>query len=376
MKQAILPMPDTLPPELQALVARAIAEGVTQVLAAMKVAPAPAPEEKSVSWYWDTWYPTVKDSGRGPNIRTHREYALELEFQHGGQPVRLRDLRPSECTSVVVEAWRAKLRETVGKGGKLLAPDYRDQIRLSLQACFTYHIEAGSLVGRHPLKGIPREKGWKGRKRLGYPTREFLDRFRPYCRPILADMLMLSFEAGGMRRGEMLFLRKREYDRATRTLGLQADRNKNDEPRVIVLTDEATAIVERWIASPTSSGEYVFGHPLHRDGRHVPESTLWGWLDEARALARADGMTVELAGDPFCIHHARHGYTMSMQGQAPEGWIADQLGHSSTEMINQRYGKLRGERAREQFRAMLEQRKGPHSADPPVRKKAPTASRP
>lgn len=364
---------DGYPPDLQAIIARAVSEGVAKVLAAQRAAPA-APEERPLSWYWDTWYPTVSSSGRGPNIRTHREYALELEFQRGGQPVRLRDLTPSQCTGVVLEAWRAKLRETVGKGGRLLAPDYRDQIRLSLQACLTYHLEAGSLTGRHPLKGLPREKGWKGRRRLGYPTRDFLERFRPYCRPILADMLLLSFEAGGMRRGEMVFLLKSEYDRATGTLNLQADRNKNDEPRVIVLTSEAIAVVERWSAAPTSPGEYVFGHPLHRDGRHVPESTLWGWLDEARSLARKDGMTVELAGDPFCIHHARHGFTMRMQGRAPESWTADQLGHSSTEMIHQRYGRLRGEEAREQFRAMAErtpvpERIGPHSANPPVGKR-------
>lgn len=317
---------------------------------------------------------TVRDGGRGPNIRNHRAYALEMAFPHAGQDVRLGELKPSECTPTVLEAWRAHLRTTVGKGGKRLAPDYRDQIRLSLQACFTYHLEAGTLTGRHPLKGIPREKGWKGRKRLGYPTREFLERFAKYCRPILADMLWLSFEAGGMRRSEMVFLLKTEYDQATRTLALQAERNKNDEPRVIVLTELAAGIVERW--SAVSPGEYVFGHPAHRNGRHIPLSTLWGWLDEARTLARADGMDVNLSGDQMCIHHARHGYTMSMQGKAPEGWIADQLGHSSTEMINKRYGKLRGEKAREQFRAMLEQRKAPHASDPPVGRRGANTARP
>jgi integrase len=244
---------------------------------------------------------------------------------------------------------------------------------------FTYHLEAGSLQGRHPLKGLPREKGWKGRRRLGYPTEEFLGRFTRYCRPILADMLWLSFEAGGMRRGEMLFLQKTEYDARTRTLNLQADRNKNDEARVIILTEKATGIVERW--SAVSAGEYVFGHPGHADGRHIPESTLWDWLDDARALAKADGMDVSLAGDPFCIHHARHGFTMSMQGVMPESWTADQLGHSSTEMIHKRYGRLRGEEAREQAREMLESRKGPHVTKPaaPLNTrvgKAPRTSRP
>lgn len=348
-------------------------------------APAPPAEpELTISALWSAWYPTVQHTGRGPNIRTHRAYVLETEFQHEGRALKLGDITPSQCTVAVIEAWRAQLRVTKNRRSDILAADYRDQIRLSLQAMFTYHVTTGTLA-RNPLKGLEREKGWKGRKRLGYPTREFLDRFQAYCRPVVADMMWLSFEAGGMRRDEVRLLLKAEYDKATQTICLQADRNKNDEPRVIVLTALAASIVERWSAN--SRGLYVFGHPDHHDGREIPASTLWGWVDDARALARADGLDVKLAGDQFTFHHARHGYTMRMQGKAPESWIADQLGHSSTEMIRERYGRLRGAEAREQFRQMAEmrtpppERKGPHHTKPdaPLHTrvgKPPSSSRP
>jgi integrase len=170
-------------------------------------------------------------------------------------------------------------------------------------------------------------------------------------------MIWLSFEAGGMRRDEMRLLRKAEYDPATKSLALQADRNKNEEPRVIILNERAAGIVERW--SAVSRSEYVFSNPGSSAGGPVPESTLWGWLDAGRKAAAEAGVNVVLAGDAFCIHHARHGFTMRMQGVMPEAWVADQLGHSSTEMIAKRYGRLRGGEAREQARAMLEGRSQP-----------------
>lgn len=332
------------------------------------------PPELSVAQLWSAWYPTVAASGRGPNIRTHRQYVCELEFEHDGHVVCLGDLTPSQCTILVLEAWRAKLRTVINIRGKVLGPDYRDQIRLSLQAMFTYHLDTGTMAGRNPLKGLPREKGWKGRTRMGYPTREFLETFTPYCRPLLADILWLSFEAGGMRRDEMRLLLKTEHDPATRTLVLQGDRTKNEEPRTIILTVHAAVIVERW--SAVSRGPYVFGHPHHADGRPIPKSTLWNWLEEGRTAAQDAGISVVLSGDPFCIHHARHGFVMRMQGIMPESWTADQVGHSTTEMIHQRYGKLRGPEAMEQARVMLEQRKPPHQASAPIVGKSPRSPRP
>lgn len=338
---------------------------------ASAVVPAPAPSvpEQTIAALWSAWYPTVADGSRGPNIRTHRRYVLELEFIFQGRVVTLSTFTPSTCTLEVLEAWRAKLRTVKNIRGTILAPDYRDGIRLSLQAMFSYHVkvETHPALRRNPLKGLPREKGWKGRKRMGYPTREFLEKFTAYCRPIVADFFWLSFEAGGMRRDEMRLLRKNEYDRATKTLNLQADRNKNEEARSIILNQAAAAIVERWMA--VSPGEYVFGNPLRKAGKAIPKSTLWSWMDEARTLARADGMDVSLAGDNVCFHHSRHGFTMRMQGVMPESWTADQLGHTTTEMIHQRYGRLRGEEAREKARAMLEGE--PAHEKPPEPRKPP-----
>lgn len=316
----------------------------------------------TVEQLWDAWFPSVEASARGPNIRTHRRYTVAFTFALRGEQVRLGDLRPADCTPALWEAWKAALRATKNRRGLPLGPDYRDQIRLSMQACFTYHIDTGGLAGRNPLKGVPREEGWKGRRREGFFSPEQLDRFLPHCRPLLAALLTLSFRSGGMRRDEMRLLRKSEVDWDNREIVLAGARTKTGEPRRVLLTDDCAELIQHF--SAVSPSDYVFANPNDPEGGPVPQSTLWGWLDEARGRAK-----LTLAGEPPVIHSARHGFTMRMMDVAPESWIADQLGHRDTTMIAARYGRLRGQQAREKMRAMME---APPAAAP--ERKAPMAA--
>ena len=307
---------------------------------------------------WDKWYPSVESSARGANIRTHRKYAMELRFDFQGQETSIGERSAEECPPELFEAWRARLRLLKGHRGTNLAPAYRDQIRLSMQAMWKYHVDTGS-IDKNPLKGVPREDGWEGRKRMGYPTKDQLERFLVHCRPILAAMLKLSFRSGGMRRDEMRLLRKDEVEWERREIVLAGERNKGGKGRRIVLMDDSLEILQHYAA--ISPSEYVFANPCDREGGPIPKSTLWGWLEEARQAA---GNAAKLNGEPFVIHSARHGYTMRLMGKAPEAWIADQLGHRDTSMIAERYGAMRGEEDREEFRKMAEKDKTP----PPERR--------
>lgn len=314
---------------------------------------------------WDRWYPSVENTARGPNIRTHRRYAMDLKFDFGGSETCIGERRPDDCPPELFEAWRAKLRTLKSHRGTQLSPAYRDQIRLSLQGMWTYHVNTGA-IGRNPLKGVPREDGWEGKKRQGYPTADQLARFLPHCRPILAAMLQLSFRSGGMRRDEMRLLQKSEVDWERREVVLAADRNKGRRPRRIVLTDDSLNILQHYAA--VSPSEYVFANPSDSRGGPIPKSTLWGWLEEARKSA---GAAARLAGEPFVIHSARHGFVMRLMGRAPESWIAEQVGHRDTTMIADRYGVMRTDDDRDRFREMAEKDRTP----PPERKPAAQAPR-
>lgn len=307
------------------------------------------PRERTNLELWDTWYPTVKDSARGPNIKTHRAYCMLLEFEFGGRTISLGQLTPSECTPEIIETWRAALRGIVSKlRKKPLAPEYRHGIRMSMSAMWTYYVGIKSIPA-NPLHGIPLEEGWKGRRRKGYSTKEKMDVFLPHCRPILAAMHLLSYRSGGMRRDEMRLLKKQEirWDRGTIQLG--EDRNKNGEAREIILTGDDIKMLEHFCA--LSPSDYVFANPNDRDGGPVPKSTLWGWQEEARQEAGQHGL---LNGEPWVMHSNRHGYVMRMLPRAPRGWIAEQVGHKNGVMIDEVYGRMRTEEDRERYREIAE----------------------
>ena len=317
------------------------------------------PPTLTIEQFWDQWFPSVEHTARGRNIQNHRRYTVAFVFAFQGAEVRLGDLRPGDCTPALWEAWKAALRATKNRYGRPLGPDYQDQIRLSLQAMFTYHLNTGGLTGRNPLKGVPREDGWRGRRREGFFDQASLERFLPHCRPLLAAILQLSFRSGGMRRDEMRLLKKHEVDWPAREIVLSGARTKTGEPRRVLLTEDCAELLQHFVA--VSPSEYVFANPNDPAGGPIPASTLWGWLEQARQASK-----LTLAGEPPVIHSARHGFTMRMVDRAPESWIADQLGHRDTTMIAARYGRLRGQEAREKMRAMMER-----EATPAPERKAP-----
>jgi len=334
---------------------RALTEHV-QRLTERQPEPPPTPTEDTNAELWDIWWPTVEHTGRAKNIRTHRRYVIETEFSHRGQTLTLGTLRPSECTIDVIEAWRSGLRKLRNIRGKPLAPDYRDQIRMSAQSMWRYHVDIGR-IARNPLKGVPREDGWKGRMRLGFPTREWMAEFAPHCHRIVADMIWLSFEAGGLRKTELRLLRKDEYDKTAGLLCLNEERNKNGDPRTVVLNTHAREIVERNIEN--SRSEWVFDHPLRRQGGAIPQSTLDKLVRKGREAAAAFGVVTNLSGDPFSLHLCRHAYTMwTLDEGIALNRVSEQLGHRDTTQAAKRYGRLRGPKATESLRWKLDRPKG------------------
>lgn len=309
---------------------------------------------RTVRELWDKWMPTVISTSRGPNIRTHRKYVDSMAVTHEDESFVLGDLPWTECTPERMNAWRAALAARVSVRGGPLSPGTRDQARLSLQACFAYHVDTGT-IGRNPLKGIPREEGRLKRKE-GYFTAETLPRFLSHCRPVLAAILRHSARCGGMRRDEVRLLRKSQIDHETREAVV---RNKGGRTKRVLLTDDIYEQVRAW--SLTSPGEFVYANPASPIGAPVPKSTLWTWMDDA---CKASGL--RFAGDVKpTIHDTRRTWTISMmmKSDVREQWISDQLGHTSTAMLKT-YAPLIGAGPRENMRAKMNEPM-PGSTPPP-----------
>lgn len=290
---------------------------------------------------WDQWAPTVYSTARGPNIRAHRRF-LGMECSHGGVTFKLGEMKWSALKPAHLNAWRAALAKWIGVRGKLLSEGYRDQVRLTLQACFTFHLKTET-ISRNPLQGIAREQSVPATRR-GYFTPEQFEFFTAHCRPALAAIMKLSFTCAGMRRDEARTLKKNQIDFDGKVCTV---RNKGGGKKRILLTDEAIEMLRGWVA--TAPSDTVFWNPNDPLGGPVPKGTLWRWVESAR---KTTGLM--LGDERPTIHHTRHSWTRAMMRKgAPETWIASQLGHRDTKMIARVYGPLDGLEAEARMREMM-----------------------
>lgn len=313
---------------------------------APSAAPEPGLVERTNRELWTEWEPSTASSGRGPNIRCHRSYIVDLPIMVNGRSITLGDLTPSQTTRPILEAWRTKLQVIPGKKVERLGVASRHQIRMSLQAMWTYHVKLGA-IPKNPLSGVPNEDGFEGKYREGYPTPRQVEEILPHCPPLLAAMLLVVFRSGGLRHTEVRLLKKSELDWENGEIVFYAQRNKSGDPRRVILTPDSIEVLRHYCA--ISPGEYVFAMPNRASGKPPSNSTTSKWLRDAR---KTWGKT--LAGEEMVVHHFRHGFVMRLMGRVADAHIADQVGHKSTQQIEKRYGRLRGREAREAFRAVAE----------------------
>jgi len=118
----------------------------------------------------------------------------------------------------------------------------------------------------------------------------------------------------------------------------------------VVLTEEGQAFFQELTAG-RPAGEVVF----QRDGvtrRKLTElGSSWGHGDQSRIMA--DACTA--AGlDPLGFHELRHSYaSMLVNAGCPLPYVAAQLGHTDTRMVEKHYGHLAPTALAESVRALM-----------------------
>jgi integrase len=140
--------------------------------------------------------------------------------------------------------------------------------------------------------------------------------------------------ATGARYGELVRLKCCDYDRAARTLFIAE--SKNGKQRHIVLDDVALTLFDGLIAKRKGPDSLIFENGKRRRSR----GGSLGWLtsDQSRLIKRA----CEVAGlEPISFHELRHTYASFLVNTGcPLVYVAEQLGHSDTRMVEKHYGHL------------------------------------
>ena len=142
----------------------------------------------------------------------------------------------------------------------------------------------------------------------------------------------------GARYGELTKLRMSDYNQQSGTVFVAE--SKSGKPRHIVLTDEAISWFDLIIVGKTSDDLLFTRGSVKRRARKdkMENESAWTHQDQQRPMSEA----CKLADlDPIRFHELRHSYASGLINKGvPLAYIAAQLGHSDTRMVEKHYGHL------------------------------------
>jgi len=186
-------------------------------------------------------------------------------------------LRATDITPRVIERYKAgRLEERTVRGTPVARGTVNRELA-ALKRAFTLAREQ-ELVSASPLiKSFP-----EGKARQGFVDAPTFAAVVAGLPPVLADAATLAY-GSAWRREEILGLEWSDVDREAGTVTLQAERSKNEEPRILPLTGELLEVIERRWAERAPC-PFVF----HHHGRRY--SNIRGSWRKAVAAAGYPGL--------------------------------------------------------------------------------------
>lgn len=131
------------------------------------------------------------------------------------------------------------------------------------------------------IHAVPYFKMLKGKRRLGYFTREEFEALRAALPDYLKVLIITAYHTG-CRKGELLSLKWNQVDLINGKISLDADQCKNETPRIIYLRGELLeAILKQrdWVLRNFPACEYVFTY----DGSKL-EGLKRQWLQTLKTI--------------------------------------------------------------------------------------------
>lgn len=139
----------------------------------------------------------------------------------------------------------------------------------------------------------------------------------------------------GARYGELTRLRCKDFDPTSGTLFIEI--SKSGKSRHIWLTEEAQAWFVEQVRGRKPS-EVLLQRPVKREVDDVASDSAWAPHDQKPFMARA---CAEANLVPLTFHELRHTYASSLvNAGVPLAYVAAQLGHADTRMVERFYGHL------------------------------------
>jgi len=277
----------------------------------------------------------------------------------------LGSLEVSALTRHRIETWLAKvadsprrLRTKKGAKQQALAPapknedekrarkDSANRCLTVLKAALNHALDRGKVHGGD---------AWKAVKAYRETTSARVRFLSPADQVRLVNASTLEFQElvrgallTGARYGELARLRVEDFNGQAGTVFIAE--SKSGKPRHVVLTDEGKALFEGMTAG-RKVGEVVFIQPDKKRRKRESMGISWGANDARRLMAQA---CKDAKLEPLTFHELRHSYaSMLVNAGCPLAYVAAQLGHSDTRMVEKHYGHLAPSAMADAIRAAL-----------------------
>jgi len=144
----------------------------------------------------------------------------------------------------------------------------------------------------------------------------------------------------GARYGELTRLQARDFNPVSGTVFIEVGKGEDGgKPRHVVLTQEGQNFFKEAVLglAPT---EFVFTRSAHKNRNRNSETVIRGWgkSEQSRFMKEAcESASLER----LTFHELRHTYASALvNAGVPLAFIAEQLGHADTKMVEKHYGHL------------------------------------
>ena len=154
----------------------------------------------------------------------------------------------------------------------------------------------------------------------------------------------------GGRYGELARATVQDFDPTGGTLFLIGKGTGEGKPRRVILTEDGQVFFQE-ITAGRPAGELIFQRDKVERRKLKEMGFTWGHGDQSRFMAAA----CTAAGlDPLGFHELRHSYaSMLVNAGCPLAYVAAQLGHTDTRMVEKHYGHLAPSDLAKSIRALM-----------------------
>lgn len=211
--------------------------------------------------------------------------------------------------------------------------DSANRVLTVLKAALNHALDRGRVRGGEAWQAVKPYRG-TSKARVRFLSIEDQARLVNGCDGDFRRLVQAALLTGA-RYGELAKLRVEDFNAMAGTVFIAE--SKSGKSRHVVLTTEGQAFFAEQTAG-SSAGSYIFTREdVKRRKRNSLENS-WGQSDQAR-LMRAACKAAKL--DHLTFHELRHSYaSMLVNAGCPLVYVAAQLGHSDTRMVEKHYGHL------------------------------------